>query len=141
MRSISLMGEWLRTADIEGALFTTSADRNAALVSVLGNTEGLAVVLISTKASGYNDKTCAVSGRHWVFESHSVEKVEVKLPEAVARAGGGLQHELVELVDGAFVVPGDLVDVDVALTDTELTLSSVKLGDVQTARMFYLRRK
>lgn len=149
LSSVSYMGEWLRVADPEGARFTTDASSNSdAIVEVLRALTGLLLVVISTKASGYNDKTCVVSGKHWTFEEQTISKTSIELPSdlvALAASNGETPSsffKLSEVKKDSLDSSPDDVDMSIDDDDNAWNVNDLKLGSSSTVvRLFLLEKK
>ena len=141
LNSVSLIKEFLRTSDIEGARYSTTAEH--AITEVLYGPSELLFIAISTDASGYNAQTCAVSGSHWTFKEQTISKSEIEIPgdlvnEASASGKSPSDYfKAVEVANGSYKEDPD--DVEMEITDSQWKITSLKLGSSSTtARMLML---
>lgn len=140
LNSVKLISEFLRTADPEGAIYSTSAKN--AITQVLYGPSGLLFIALSTDASGYNDKTCGVSGSHWTFNEQTIDETEINIPSDLINAADGSvseHYKVVEVENGKYI--SDPSDVTLSIDDGSNTwkIKSMKLGTSSTTvRMFMM---
>ena len=82
LKSIRTLGETIRTGDIGGLPFITTAptgDPGAAMIEVIRSPDEVLVVVINTNVKGYSNLLChtEVTSRHWTFKTLTIDKLEV----------------------------------------------------------------
>lgn len=156
LHSVQLISEFLRQADVEGARYSTDATATDAITQVLHGPSQLLFIAINLHASGYNDKTCALSNSHWIFEEQTIGTTTIEIPadleEEAAAAGKSVAEyfHAVEVVNGKYLESPDDVDMALSLSlradgsssTSTWVIESLKLGSSSTtARMFMLLPK
>eukprot|EP00603_Paraphysomonas_imperforata_P000139 CAMPEP_0114443772 /NCGR_PEP_ID=MMETSP0103-20121206/17712_1 /TAXON_ID=37642 ORGANISM="Paraphysomonas imperforata, Strain PA2" /NCGR_SAMPLE_ID=MMETSP0103 /ASSEMBLY_ACC=CAM_ASM_000201 /LENGTH=597 /DNA_ID=CAMNT_0001615227 /DNA_START=31 /DNA_END=1825 /DNA_ORIENTATION=+ len=143
LHSVKFIGEFLRQADVDGALFTTSAE--SAITQVLNGPSELLFIAISTDASGYDDKTCIARNSHWIFEEQTIDQTEISIPsnlkEEAEAAGKSIKEyfKAVEVVNGSYDESPSDVEMSLNTDSSTWNINSLKLGTTATtARMFML---
>ena len=144
LRSISLISEFLRQADVEGAKYTISNDAKT-ISEVLVDTTSLLFIVINIDSKDYNNKKCFGTGAHWTFNEQTVQQVTIQLPNDLLLLAESSQklpsdyYQLVEVIDGQYV--SDPEDVEMGWNDenTSVVINEVKLGTADTVvRMFMI---
>ena len=131
LRSVKAVGEDLRTGDIAGVPFTTTAKLNKeAMVEVIRSPDRVVVVVVSTNAHGYNNLLCHVgTGKHWTFSPLTIDAIELKdSPVTLAN--------FTEIVAGQRNPAPSDVTVKFAAGNTGATLSGIHVDDKTTLRVF-----
>merc|ERR1711871_1597421 len=105
-----------------------------AVMEVLRGGDELLFVAINMKASGYSDKTCALTNQHWIFETHTVESTTITLPPDLIEAAGGADKtssyfKVVEIEDGQKLSGSDISHADMSINGAQWTISDMKLKD------------
>lgn len=147
LASIALISERLRVSDVEGAQFSTSANlATEAIMQTLALPDGLIFVAINTIASGYNDKTCLVSGKHWVFDEQVVDSITVEIPPYLRSLADDAGYpvsqffKFSEVIDGVISDIEQLAEVDMSLDDHQGTwsINHLKLGTERNVSRIFL---
>lgn len=146
LSSVEFIADTLRIADPDGASFTTSANLSSdAIVQILASPVNLVAVVINTMASDYNDKTCAVSGRHWVFKENIVGSITIQLPShliSMAKVSGSAPSKffmMFEVVNGSLNSNPSGVSLSIDDNFGTWSIDNVKLGtSITVARIFML---
>lgn len=125
LKSIRTLGETIRTGDIGGLPFITTAptgDPGAAMIEVIRSPDEVLVVVINTNVKGYSNLLChtEVTSRHWTFKTLTIDKLEV----------GSSSASGIELGSFGEVVGGQRIGAPPNVTLTRLPNGHVQLSNL-----------
>ena len=129
LRSVSALREVLRTGDIQGLTFKSSAQLNEdIMVEVIRSPSKVVLVVLNVKAGGYSNLTCHVFiGTHWSFSKFTVDSITLTNTPVMLT-------NFQEVVAGQTVAP--LSGASATITASQVTVNNIAVDDQMTVRFF-----
>eukprot|EP00466_Bigelowiella_natans_P020868 jgi/Bigna1/71805/fgenesh1_pg.17_\ len=128
LRSIAALRESLRTGDVGGLKFDTTAKLGKeAMIEVIRSPKKVIVIAINTRASGYSNTLCHVDvSKHWNFDDLAIDSITLKdLPVKLS--------SFAEVADGKTIKPSDA---KAKISSGEVKISKIKISSKNILRFF-----